>query len=209
MRIDNVEVYDLAESIVASGLPMNTDFKWTTFYEDSADLYSKLDYSEVAVKHRRRAERLAQAPANSGHCNFLKGVLVTFNVTGTIKWWEQFQRYHFATIISSQSTMHKITSMDFDKCLSDKVLDSTRDNCKRLVEQYNNGAINFDTLIDNMPLGLMLTARVQTNYLQLRTIYNQRKNHKYHEWKPFCDWIETIPMAKEFIMVEENNVEDN
>jgi hypothetical protein len=45
--------------------------------------------------------------------------------------------------------------------------------------------------------------RCTTNYLQLRTIYHQRKNHKLKEdWGAFCDWIKSLPYSKELITIE-------
>lgn len=38
------------------------------------------------------------------------------------------------------------------------------------------------------------------NYEVLRNIYHQRKNHKLSEWRAFCEFIETLPYAKEFIV---------
>lgn len=40
------------------------------------------------------------------------------------------------------------------------------------------------------------------NYQTLRAIYHQRKNHKLDEWRTFCDWVETLPYAKELIIGE-------
>ena len=189
MKVTNIEVYDLGQSMFASGYPMQTEI----ITGGDADQW------EATVC---RATRLAVRPANSGHANFLKGILVSMDVSGTIKWWEQAQRYHFLTIVSSQSTMHRITQMDPDKCTSDKVLGSTRRYMRQLIARHVNGDIDFDTLIDNMPLGIVLTARVTTNYLQLRTIYNQRKYHKYHEWRPFIEAIRELPYSKEFITID-------
>mgnify|MGYP002519675587 CR=1 FL=1 len=45
------------------------------------------------------------------------------------------------------------------------------------------------------PAGFKLTARMTTNYRQLKTIYAQRKNHRLPEWRAFCEWIETLPNA--------------
>lgn len=53
-------------------------------------------------------------------------------------------------------------------------------------------------LISNTPLGFNLKARITTNYLQLKTIYNQRKNHKLPEWKQFCSWVEELPYTNKF-----------
>ena len=203
MRIENVEIYDMCESIAASGMPMLERFDETAFAETVGRIHGEFP---SAQHHFDRARRLASAPANSGHCNYLKGIIVSANISGTIKWWEQFQRYHFVTIISSMSTMHRIDRMDMTNCMSDKVLHDTKTHCAELVKRFKNGEIDFDTLIDNMPLGIVLTARTQTNYLQLRTIWNQRKNHKDHEWKPFCRWLESLPRAKELITVDGNEM---
>lgn len=37
------------------------------------------------------------------------------------------------------------------------------------------------------------------NYAVLRNIYHARRNHKLDEWHTLCDWIETLPYAKELI----------
>jgi len=42
-----------------------------------------------------------------------------------------------------------------------------------------------------------MVMRITTNYLQLKTIYRQRKNHKLPEWRIFCDWILSLPEFKE------------
>jgi hypothetical protein len=58
-------------------------------------------------------------------------------------------------------------------------------------------------IISNCPLGLELIMRCATNYLQLRTIYHQRKHHKLKEdWGAYCTWIKTLPYSKEFITIE-------
>ena len=60
----------------------------------------------------------------------------------------------------------------------------------------------FNEIIANTPSGLMLTARMTTNYLQLKSIINQRSNHKMQEWKYLCDWFKTLPMFKELVCKE-------
>jgi len=46
------------------------------------------------------------------------------------------------------------------------------------------------------PAGFKITARMTTNYRQLKTIYLQRKNHRLPEWRVFCEWIETLPYSE-------------
>jgi hypothetical protein len=61
---------------------------------------------------------------------------------------------------------------------------------KEYVTSYEYGDISMSKLVSNIPMGLELGAGIVTNYLQLKTIYKQRKNHKLEEWHMFCDWIE-------------------
>jgi len=50
-------------------------------------------------------------------------------------------------------------------------------------------------LRSNLPSGYEMWMHVTTNYLQLKTIYKQRRNHKLKEdWGAFCDWIESLPL---------------
>lgn len=55
---------------------------------------------------------------------------------------------------------------------------------------------DYLTLLYNIPSGLELTARITTNYLQLKTMYKQRRTHRLPDWQVFCDWIETLPHSE-------------
>ena len=206
MKIENVRVHDLEESIVASGFPMLLYMDAAKFEDEVKTLRSwTVDGSNA---HYQRALRLASAPDGSGHRNFLSGVLVSFNVTGTNVWWMQFERYHFAQIVSSMSKMHRLKRMveteDFK--FHEKVFENGQVLLQD-IELNGRGGEPFDEeeLVYNCPMGLELTARVTTNYLQLRTIYSQRKNHKLKEWRDFCEWIASLPYAREFITLEPEN----
>ena len=94
--------------------------------------------------------------------------------------------------------MHRLTKMDYDKVFCSYVTENTKNEMKRLLTEYNNNPCE-DTrlaLLYNCPVGLQLTARMTTNYRQLKTIYRQRKNHALPEWKAFCKWIETLPWSE-------------
>ena len=55
-------------------------------------------------------------------------------------------------------------------------------------------------IVSNCPYGIELFMRCTTNYLQLKTIYKQRKKHKLKEdWGAFCEWVEQLPFFEEFI----------
>lgn len=201
MKIAACRVYELGSSILASGFPMTADPAYIAEWECSAEAIDAIIRLGIGMyqyeSHFKRAIRLAQNTDGSGHKNFMLGIRVAANVTATNAWWMQFERYHFADIVSSQSKMHclrKLIDNEAD-AFHHKV---AYDEIARLKELVINGA-DDETLTYNCPIGLELTARITTNYLQLRTIYKQRINHKLAEWREFCAWIETLPLADKLI----------
>lgn len=182
MVVSNVEVYGLERSIRESKYPMS------------------VNPTECTEELTDRQINLANAPKGSGHDNFLCGILVRFDLTFTIKAWTEAERYHWFEIVSSQSTMHRLSKMDFNECLCEYVTENTRNELERLKEAYNESQTdeNYLRLLYNCPVGLKLTAGMSTNYQQLKTIYSQRKYHRLPEWREFCEFVETLPHS-EFI----------
>lgn len=191
LEVSNVKVYDLEESVIACRNAMRTDMPKYT--------------EEEFEKSLARAVTLANSPSGSGHQTFLCGIRVSFDVKYPGYWSPEFQRYHFADIITSSSKMHKLAKMDMDTCFNKYVTAESREQMKELVELYNNAPTyeNFMLLVSNCPMGIELFMRISTNYQQLKTIYRQRKGHKLREdWGAFCKFVEELPYAKEFITGE-------
>lgn len=186
MKVENVKVYDLEESIKASKYPMaiNTE----NCNSDITD----------------RVKGLAKAPSGSGHDNFLIGIRVAFDLTFTNKAWVELERYHFIDFVSSQSTMHKIAKFDltpqYNKYTDPRMIIIMEE----LKNTYNktNDIEDYLRLLYSNPSGFELTARLTTNYSQLKTVYSQRRNHRLPEWREFTKWIETLPHFKELILSE-------
>ena len=177
--VTNWKVYGLEESIKASKYPMS------------------VDVGKCTPDITARVNSLAKCATGTGHDQFLTGIVVQFDLTLTIKAWVEAQRYHFLDFVSSQSTMHKIHNMSFDKQCISYVNQKAIDNCMNLLNEYiwEPSSDNFLRLIYNVPVGFRLTARMTTNYRQLKTIYQQRKNHRLPEWRWFCEWIEGLPCS--------------
>lgn len=177
--VTNWKVYGLEDSIKASKYPFAVDVGKCT-----PDITS-------------RVNSLAKCATGTGHDQFLTGIVVQFDLTLTIKAWVEAQRYHFLDFVSSQSTMHKIQNMSFEKQCISYVTPETIQNCEKLLKAYcdNPSTEGFLKLIYNVPVGFRLTARMTTNYRQLKTIYQQRKNHRLPEWRWFCEWVEGLPCA--------------
>lgn len=180
--VSNWEVYGLERSIKVSKYPKAIDTDACT--------------DEVTSV----TQSLAGCRTGTGHDNFLKGIVVQFDLTFTIKAWTEAERYHWFDIVSSQSTMHCAARFDVDKQCIDYVHPGTISIVKGLLDCYKADPTpeNYLRLLYNIPVGFKLTAGMTTNYQQLKTIYQQRKTHRLPEWKAFCKWIETLPHA-EFI----------
>lgn len=189
--ISNVQVYGIDDAIIGSKYPMATDTSIPT---------SEITKTTIA---------LATCNMGEGHDNFLNGILIQFDLTFTNKAWVEAERYHFLDFISSQSTMHRITKFDLDKAYISYVDYRMIDIMKEKVKDYNdllekdpkNEQLKdkYLEILYSNPAGFKLTAKMTTNYRQLKTIYKQRRNHRLPEWQAFCDFVETLPHA-EFII---------
>ena len=198
LKVDNARVYGLDESIVASGYPMQ-------IYTVDLDLLEMLDEEIITKKDLKRVKHLGNAVPGSGHDCFLKGIIVQFDLQVPEYIWRQLDRYHFIDYISSQSKMHRITKINLDSVCNRYVYDEVKEILKSIIDKYEAETDTdkkkelFNKIIANTPSGLMLTARMTTNYLQLKSIINQRSNHKMQEWRYLCDWFKTLPMLEELV----------
>lgn len=182
-QIDNVKVYGLEDSIRASKFPMSVDVTKAN--------------SEITDT----ARKLASVPTGTGHDNFLKGIVVQFDLTMTPKMSVEMERYHFIDFVSSQSTMHRITKFNLDEAYIEYTDKRVIEIMKEKVAEYNaledkgteEAKKKYLEILYTNPCGMYLTARMTTNYQQLKTIYQQRRTHRLPEWQTFCDWVETLP----------------
>ena len=209
MKVENVRIYDLEESLIASGYPMRT----------MATQEQGLDEKDI-----KRGHNLSKAcdTGNCAHGQFMTGIRVSFDLTFTNKAWVEAERYRFLEFVSSQSTMHRITKFDLREQYNEYVDPRIIDIMEEKVEEYNklveardnlnknastvmvqdlNDAItkHYLEILYSNPAGFNLTARMTTNYRCLKNIYIQRKNHRLPEWREFCKWIETLPYFEELI----------
>jgi len=184
MKIENVKIYDLDESIKASKYPMAINTK------------------DCNSKTTSKVYSLASSPKGTGHDQFLTGIRVNFDLTFSNKAWVELERYRFIEFVSSQSTMHKISKFDFYKSYNRYVDPDIIDIMEILKDDYTKNPTkeNYLKLLYSNPSGFELTARLTTNYRALKTVYPQRKGHRLPEWREFCKWIESLPYAKEFIL---------
>ena len=107
--------------------------------------------------------------------------------------WVEAERYRFLEFVSSQSTMHRITKFDLNKCYNEYVDPRMIKIMQEKISEYNFWVeeperVMNDFFIDEKeydkrlkklyleilysnPAGFTLTARMTTNYRCLRNIY--------------------------------------
>lgn len=190
--VSNVNVYGLDESMLGS--------RSLTKFEAPAS-----------------ADQTNNAGRPGGHDSFLNGIIVQFDLTLSNKAWVQAERYQFLDFVSSESTIQRITGFDLDQAYNEYVDPRIVAIMKEKVSAYNELQADITSLaqegkdvttlkdvanqkyleiIYSNPAGFLLSARMTTNYRQLRKIYRQRKDHRLPEWRAFCDWIETLPHSE-------------
>ena len=206
MKIENLKVYDLEESMIASGYPMRTE----------------LIETHAGDKDLKRCLNLTKASnGNGAHGQWMTGVRVAFDLTCTNKMWVEAERYRFLEFVSSQSTMHRITKFKIREQYNQYVDPRVIDIMEEKVAQYNELAEQLkdippeqeyaikmlkDMMIQKYleilytnPAGFELTARMTTNYRCLLNIYVQRHNHRLPEWREFCQELLKLPFFQELV----------
>ena len=170
---------------------------------------------KIGKKDLELAQRLIKG--GSEHSKFLRMIHVCVDVDMPRYWWSEEDTYHFNTK-NSCSTMHKllnnvnpITRNLFVLC------DEDLDIADLVIERLENLRLEFRKSKDNdyknrllvrakrlLMEGFLQLRTLDTTYAELRSEYFQRKNHRLkEEWQDtFCKWIESLPYAKELIMLD-------
>ena len=197
LKLENTEVYGLERAIIASGLSFRSA--------------PKIDLTrDINEKDWKRGKNLGNAESGQGHDGYLKGIVVQVDITYPQYWTKQAQRYHFFEICMSSSAMHMLCKNaalpfeEFRKQYNEYVDDDIIKRVQEYAKQFNECTDEkkkyelFMKMQSNNPLGYELTMSVTTNYLQLKTMYNQRKYHRLKEdWGAFCDWCDALPYFTE------------
>ncbi|MBR3311753.1 MAG: hypothetical protein IKG15_08055 [Solobacterium sp.] len=197
-------------------------------YEDIVSNVNIYGLEQSVTEQTETGEEVTERtlePAGKGRKDerFMNGIIVQFDLTFTNKAWVQAERYHFLDFVSSQSTMQKITKFDLDDAYIEytdpriieimkektKAYNELTEDIRKLKEEGKDtttlndlAKVRYLEILYSNPAGFRMTARMTTNYRQLKTIYRQRKTHRLPEWRAFCEWIETLPNS-EFITYSE------
>lgn len=174
------------------------------FYKDAEVLYL------CGPKDTSLMQSLAHA--GSSHRKFMRMIPVYCDVTAPLYWWKEMDTYRMGVEKNSCSTMHKIHAKPFtlddfshDMLTPDSLgaLQATVDFLNEQRERYLESKDKRDwyQLIQLLPSSYDQMRTMMFSYEALSKIWHERKDHKLNEWHTFCQWIETLPLAKEIICI--------
>ena len=206
LTIENVQLFGFQAAIRGMRNPKNSWEKGDSTFELDTDERG-VQTIDLGPADRKLASALANSGTDDG--KFLRMIHVQLDVTAPLYWFKEADQYKVGTVTDSCSTMHKIHSKEFTlDDFSHEHLYSPLHDLKPTVDLLNVYRERFlDTkykedwwqLIQLLPSSYNQRRTWDLNYAVLRNIYRARRNHKLDEWHTLCDWIETLPYAKELI----------
>lgn len=200
LKCERTAVMNLENALRGMRNPMNSWAKSDSYYDGDEYVIGEADLD--------LAERLAKS--GTDHRKYLRMIFVSVDVTGPLYWWKEYDTYKVGTVANSTSTMHKIHSKPFGRedfsCdrMSDEALACLDHTIEVLEERRLKYAETKDTaywhdMIQLLPSSYNQMRTTTLNYETLINIYYARRNHKLPEWHVYCDWIRSLPYAKELI----------
>ena len=205
IKTERYSVMNFENAIRGARNPMNSWDRMDSYYD--ADGNFVLGENDLSL-----AKRLASA--GSDHRKFLRQIFVSVDITAPLYWWKEFDTYKVGTVANSCSTMHKIHAKTFerDDFSCDKLDEGGLAALDAIIEYLEAERIKFCEDKTNKQAWINMIQILPTSYNQMRTvtlnyenlinIYYARRTHKLDEWKHFCDWIMSLPYAKELIAVK-------
>ena len=186
--------------------PMNSWSRMDSYYDENGNFV--LGPNDLDL-----AKRLAHA--GSDHRKFLRQIFVTVDITAPLYWWKEFDTYKVGTTANSTSTMHKIHAKEFSRedfscdrmdegglALLDQVIAYLEAERQKFLADKNDKQ-SWHNMIQTLPSSYNQMRTVTLNYENLINMYYARRNHKLAEWHVLCDWILSLPYAKELICVKD------
>jgi hypothetical protein len=202
IKCEKTHVMNLEMAMHGARNPMNSWARSDSYYDENGNYV-------LGPKDLDLAKRLRIA--GSDHRKFLRMVFVAVDVTAPIYWWKEYDTYKIATVANSTSTMHKIAAKAFsmDDFSVDHMTPETKAFMQTVIDRLESLRLKYlETkdkaywydMIELLPESYNQTRTCTLNYETLINIYYARKDHKLAEWHTYCDWIRTLPYAKELII---------
>lgn len=204
LKVERDSVMNFENAIRGARNPLNSWARMDSYLDDEGNFVFGDNDIDLAKRLRK---------AGSDHRKFMRQIFVSCDITAPIYWWKEYDTYKVATVANSTSTMHKIHSKPFsiEDFSHDHLTDESLKAMNGMIEYLESVRLKYmETkdkkywydLIQLLPSSYNQMRTCTFNYETLINMYFARKNHKLEEWHTFCDWIESLPYAKELIIAE-------
>ena len=206
LKVERTSVMNLENAIRGARNPMNSWARMDSAYDAQGNYVLGQNDLDLAV-------RLARA--GTDHRKFLRQIFVSVDITAPLYWWKEFDTYKVGTVANSCSTMHKIHAKAFerDDFSCDRLDEGGLAALDALIAYLETERQKFvankedrqpwHNMIQLLPSSYNQMRTVTVNYENLINIYYARRYHKLAEWHTLCDWILSLPYAKELICVRD------
>jgi len=203
ITLERTDVMNFENTVRGMRNPLNSWAKSDSYYNDEGEYV-------LGAEDLRLAGSLAKS--GTDHRKYLRMIFVSVDITAPLYWWKEYDTYKVGTVANSCSTMHKIHAKAFDRddfshdrmsetalsCL-DNVIAVLEDTRQKYLETKDRAY--WHDMIQLLPSSYNQMRTCTMNYENLINMYYARRNHKLPEWHTFCDWVESLPYAKELILV--------
>ena len=197
MKIETIEIAGLAGALTALRLPFGKEVrsKIENYCETHLD-FTDMDVEQTEDTYEVTMKGLPKFTSNTyitiapkdltlmttlvkrgdEHAKVVRGIMVWAKITAPVYWWCEEETYRMGhERLASESTMH--------------------------IDVRGLSGSELQEAKSAIPMGKELTKVDMFSYQALRKMVAQRHNHRLPEWHQFIDWIKTLPLANELILV--------
>ena len=208
IKIENVNVYNIARAIYSARNPMDS------WHKSDSDLTSGI----VGENDLALARNLYKAGPE--HRKYLRQIFVSMDITAPRFWWQQFDAYKVGITTDSCSTMHTIHKKEFtiDDFSCENILVKEKiDTIIGWLNDYRDIYVNWNdsskymdvrgNKVEKKDVWMQMILLLPQSYNQRRTvtmsyenvfnIIHQRSGHKLTEWTDFIGELLKLPYVKE------------
>lgn len=190
LKINTIEIAGIASALYALRLPFGKDCRsnvWTDFdYTDDAGFRFAFTETKSTICDKDLTLMSTLVRRGDEHAKAIRGIIAYAEIEAPRFWWVEMDTYRIGSErLSSESTMHiQGKGMSTEELIKMKS-ELTEGTMQKRVQYFS--------------------------YQALRRIYQQRRNHRLPHWHIFCDWIKSLPLANELILIglDDSNGKEN
>ena len=178
IEIKTLEIAGLGSVLQALRLPFGKDCRSHHDFNieiQESDRFKTSSFTYINEKDLHLLSTLIKR--GDEHAKAIRGLVVYAEINAPRYWWAEADTYRIGTErLSSASTMH--------------------------IQGKGLSTEELVAMKDALPEGTMQKRVQMFSYQTLRRIHAQRRYHRLPHWHIFCDWIESLPFAKELITIQ-------